>query len=587
MPADLAPRSEADQAAFFEDVLARAERAIARTGTLRRDLEVAGQRIRLLYAGATLDHLLTPAFACLTEVDDVRAPDLTLLLWDSATTGIGMAPPPVPAQCFSDRGDLWTFLSERWRSAFHVSEYTLAVLDMARGIGVFWVRDPALLPYWAKAAPLRTLLSWWLTAKGAQLVHGAAVGTGDGGVLIVGRGGVGKSTTALACVEAGMRYCGDDYVVLTGGPHPAAHALYRTAKLSPEAVAHFPGLSGDLAPGAEKAVFRIGDERPDDLVATVKLRAVLTPRFGSGVATAVEPATPAAILSSAIYTTMTQLPHAGKRTVDLIEDALARLPCLTLVLGSAVSAVPMAVSAVIADPPRRAEALPLRHPQPLISVIVPVFNGLSYLPDAIASIVRQDHAKLEIIVVDDGVIADIEAVVGTLPVPVRLLRKRNGGAADARNTGIRAASGDLIAFLDVDDLWPDGALAMSLEWLNEHPDSDVVIGQSQLLCRSEPDGPFRFAGNPAETFRYSIGAALFRRRAFDRNGLFDPLLRLAEDTDWFSRAADGGITVDHIPHVALHVRRDTANTTFGRTTADRIPLQLARNALHRKRSLLR
>ena len=584
MPADLSPRSEADQAAFFADVLARTERAMAGSETIRRDLMVVGQRIRLHYAGAALDRLLTPAFACVVACDDRLEPDLTLFLWDSATSGIDMAPPPVPQHCFSDRGDLWTFGSERWRSAFHFGEYSLALLDMARGVGVFWVRDSATLPYWTKAAPLRTPLSWWLTARGAQLVHGAAVGTDDGGVLIVGRGGVGKSTTALACVGAGMRYCGDDYVVLTGGSQPAAHALYRTAKLFPEVAAHFRQLSGALTPGAEKMVLRVGDESPEQLASTVSLRVVVTLRFGAVAATSVEPAMPASVLGSAIYTTMTQLPHAGKRTVDLIEDVLSRLPCVTLVLGSALSEVPMAVAALIADPPSAAARLP-SHPQPLISVIVPVFNGLHYLPEAVASILAQDYPKLEIIVVDDGVIGDVEAVVAALPVPVRLLPKRNGGAADARNTGIRAATGDLIAFLDVDDLWPAGALAMSLAWLNDHPDSDVAIGQSQLLCRSEPEGPFLFVGSPAETYRYSIGAALFRRRAFDRNGVFDSQLRLAEDTDWFARAATRGIVVDHIAEVTLHVRRDADNTTFGRTTAERIPLKLARNALRRKRGL--
>jgi hypothetical protein len=585
MPADLSPRSEADQAAFFADVLARTERAMASGETIRRDLMVAGQHIRLHYAGAALDRLLTPAFACVVASDDGREPDLTVFLWDSTTSGIDMAPPPVPQHCFSDRGDLWTFGSERWRSAFHFSEYSLALLDMARGVGVFWVRDSAALPYWAKAAPLRTILSWWLTPRGAQLVHGAAVGTDDGGVLIVGRGGVGKSTTALACVGAGMRYCGDDYVVLTGGSQPAAHALYRTAKLFPEVASHFPKLGGELTPGAEKMVLRVGDESPEELASTVSLRVVVTLRFGAGAATSVEPALPASVLGSAIYTTMTQLPHAGKRTVDLIEDVLSRLPCVTLVLGSAVSEVPIAVAALIADPPSAAARFPSTHPQPFISVIVPVFNGLHYLPEAVASILAQDYPKLEIIVVDDGVIADIGAVVAALPIPVRLLRKRNGGAADARNTGIRAATGELIAFLDVDDLWPAGALAMSLAWLNDHPDSDVAIGQSQLLCRSEPDGPFLFAGSPAETFRYSIGAALFRRRAFDRNGVFDSQLRLAEDTDWFARAAARGIVVDHIAEVTLYVRRDADNTTFGRTTAERIPLKLARNALRRKRGL--
>ena len=71
-----------------------------------------------------------------------------------------------------------------------------------------------------------------MEASGRQLVHAAAVGTDEGALLITGRGGVGKSTTALACLEAGMQFLGDDYVVVGLDPEPQVYRLYGSAKLT-------------------------------------------------------------------------------------------------------------------------------------------------------------------------------------------------------------------------------------------------------------------------------------------------------------------------------------------------------------------
>ena len=92
--------------------------------------------------------------------------------------------------------------------------YGTLLLDLARRIGLFWVRDQAELPYWTASAPFRTLLHWWMEANGCQLLHAAAVGHQDGALLITGKGGVGKSTTALTCLEAGMQLISDDYLVV-------------------------------------------------------------------------------------------------------------------------------------------------------------------------------------------------------------------------------------------------------------------------------------------------------------------------------------------------------------------------------------
>jgi len=89
----------------------------------------------------------------------------------------------------------------------------------------------------------------------------------------------------------------------------------------------------------------------------------------------------------------------------------------------------------------------------LISCIVPVFNGERYLPEALQSILSQSYRPLEIIVADDGATDRTAEIAAAFKARVRYMKQDNAGSAAARNLGIHAASGDLLAFLDADDLW--------------------------------------------------------------------------------------------------------------------------------------
>ncbi|MFK8250878.1 glycosyltransferase [Ancylobacter terrae] len=582
---DLSHRSEQDQVTFFEDVLACTVCAEAEKGQHAHTIRLAGQTARLIFAGSALEALLMPAIAHLiVPPEEAEAPSLELHVWDSESTDVALVPPPVETHCFSERGDIWTFHSPRIRSAYHFSEYSLSLFDADREMGIFWVRTGRDLPYWTMASPFRSIFHWWMVKHDAQLVHAAAVGTAAGAVLITGRGGIGKSTSALSSLKAGLRYVGDDYVVLSAGDAPQVHSLYRTAKVHADNIADFAGFGprflGHGGQGEpEKAVMYLDH----GLTLSMPLRAVVTPEFGHGPETGFAPAHTDLLVGAVSYSTIAQLPHAGPGTVDFIERLLSRLPCFRMILGHRRDAVPDAIAALL-DGLRDSEPTPTTEvvTAPLVSVIIPVYNGARFLREAVDSILDQGHAKLEIIVVDDGSYDDVTAAVDALPLQVRFIRQENGGPAAARNTGLLAASADLIGFLDVDDLWPRGKLAAALVWLEAHPQADVVLGRAQLM-EEDAAGDFHWVGSPAEAFERYIGAGLYRRRAFERAGMFDAALRFGEDTDWFASAAHAGLGIDRIDIVSLYVRRHAHNSTRGLSAPQVTPLRLLRNALQRKR----
>ncbi|MDP3174784.1 MAG: glycosyltransferase, partial [Phenylobacterium sp.] len=149
---------------------------------------------------------------------------------------------------------------------------------------------------------------------------------------------------------------------------------------------------------------------------------------------------------------------------------------------------------------------------------------------------------------------------------------------------IRDASGEYLAFLDVDDLWPADNLSSLVDALADGK-ADLVMGRAQLAqVDAEAEGGIRYIGNPGESFPDYIGAALYRRDAFTRNGLFDEEMRFAEDTDWHNRARELGLSVGRLEQISLIVRRHEDNMTRGKSMIELHVLRAAKKMLDRRRA---
>lgn len=590
---DTPVRTESEQQQFFAAAMERTLQAEAVAGVADHDITIAGTVVRLRFAGVGLAELFLPALSHLLA-PALPPPDAVFHIWDSRTTGVEMIPPPCSRDCFTDRGDIWGYSSERIRTAFHWSEFSVNLMDTIAGEAIYWVAEADSLPYWSRSSPFRTLFHWFLEPRGCQLLHAACVGTDRGAALITGKGGVGKSTTALTCLAHGMRYVGDDYLVVRLDPQPRAYSLYATAKLHHDNSKRFPAhaeliINADRGDD-EKAVLQLYPERRSLLAASLPLRVVLTPKFGSQASTGFEPVSAAALRHAAAFTTMTQLPHAGRSTYDRIDRLLRQVPGLQMRLGEDLNRIPDAIAGLLARDDAeiaalaRADAASATQTTPLVSVIIPVRNGADFVAQAIDSILGQGYPNLEIIAVDDGSTDDIEGAIRALPVDIRLFRSFGAGPAEARNVGIRNASADLLAFIDVDDLWPANRLSVMVDRLMETPAIDVVLGYSQLLRRDPASGEYHYVGNPAESFPYYIGSGLYRRTAFETADLFDRRLRFGEDGDWFFRAKDLGLQIERLDQVTLLVRRHDRNMTRGRTAAELNPLLVFKNKIERRRA---
>ena len=584
-------KTEEEQRAFFEAANERAQRAIESTGEVRRTYGIGGKRLRLRFAGEKLVAPLTAALAHLVEPDEGEVHG-ELCVWDSESSGVSMIDPPCAKRDFTSRGDLWGFDSRRFRAAFHWIESSVNVFDRETAKGAYWIESERLIPYWVKASPFRTLLHWWAELQGWQLIHGAAIGTDDGALLITGKGGVGKSTTALVALTRGLHYLADDYLIASLDPEPAVHSLYATAKCVPEQLARLPTLLPSVTNrsslGKEKALLALAGRFGERLKRTLPLAALAMPAIERRDDSLFVPADPGTLQRAATFTTLEQLPYAGDHAHAFVNRLVRTLPCYELKLGRDLAALPRVISTLLADKPwtlakPTADVAGSASP-PLVSVIIPVHNGARFLPEAIESILAQGYPAIQIIVVNDGSTDELDAAVGRLPVQVRYIKHdRKKGPSEARNRGIRDAVGDYVAFLDVDDLWPANNLGRLMSVLAREPELDVVHGYGHLMHLNPALGSYEFHGNPKEAFLFYIGAGLYRKRVFETVGLFNPELEFGEDTDWYNRAYELGRPIERLEEVTLHVRRHEQNMTRGKSPIELNMLRVFKLALDRKR----
>jgi glycosyltransferase involved in cell wall biosynthesis len=200
--------------------------------------------------------------------------------------------------------------------------------------------------------------------------------------------------------------------------------------------------------------------------------------------------------------------------------------------------------------------------RPLISCIVPVYNGERYLAEALDSILAQSYRPLEILVVDDGSTDRTPAVIASYGSAVRALRQANLGHAAARNRGIAAAEGAFLAFLDADDRWHPAKLERQMARFTARPELEASVTQVQnfwipeLQAEAERYRHRRY-GQPLPG--YALGTLLARRALFEQIGQTDASLRHGDDFEWFLRAQQHGATIELIPEVLVYRRLHRAN----------------------------
>ena len=239
---------------------------------------------------------------------------------------------------------------------------------------------------------------------------------------------------------------------------------------------------------------------------------------------------------------------------------------------------------------------------PAVSVVIPLYNKVSYVHRAIDSVFDQSFEDLEVIVVDDGSTdAGGEVVAGIQDPRLRLIRQANAGVAAARNVGVRAARGRWVAFLDADDTWRPDRLARQFAALLRAPDvvwaAGAFVTTGRGRTRQAPDTPDAWFAE-ADVLKDALsilgagwmlwtGTVMVRRDVFAQLGGFDPMLKVGEDVYLWARLAVQHPRLVYVRTPIATYAQDDRNSLTKRAVADGIldQLELARRLIALSKAL--
>ncbi|HEY9704007.1 MAG TPA: hypothetical protein V6C58_16275, partial [Allocoleopsis sp.] len=225
---------------FFDKVYNAYQKATAKIGcNIDYFYQIGGFNICLSFAGDKLINYVIPALEHL-KIKPVEKADLKICIWDSESTGINLEGWDWKNEDYRERGEIYLLNNSRIHFSNHWEAGGLNLLDKERNLGIYWVTKSNIIPYWEIAAPLRVILHNWMLTKGLQYLHAAAVGTTEGGVLLVGKSGSGKSTSALSCLDSELYYLADDYCLIN--QELMIYSLYNTGKKNADDINRLPFL---------------------------------------------------------------------------------------------------------------------------------------------------------------------------------------------------------------------------------------------------------------------------------------------------------------------------------------------------------
>jgi glycosyltransferase involved in cell wall biosynthesis len=222
-----------------------------------------------------------------------------------------------------------------------------------------------------------------------------------------------------------------------------------------------------------------------------------------------------------------------------------------------------------------------------VTTLIPTYNCERYVCEAVESALAQTYPVHEIIVIDDGSTDDTRTALHPYAGTIKYIYQDNAGPPAARNTGIAHAAGDVIALLDSDDVWLPEKLELQIEYLRKHPDvglvysdnktfdANGVIEESVKVSRNVkcPSGyifPQLFADPPFQT-----SAVLIRKECFDKVGLFDTMLRMGDDYEFFLRVARSyKMGYVDLPLAMYRQHVDQGTRSWGRQLQQGIPWEV-------------
>lgn len=300
--------------------------------------------IELNICGESLASLFIPALKHLLKVTNKKVPDYRLTIWDSKTTGVPLPFSPVNFDKIKARGEIEGLNNNRFNTAYFGYARMLSIIDFNSKEGYICLHSTNNIPAFEIASPFRAILSWIFRKHSSFFLHAGAVSIENKGLLLVGKSGSGKSTTALKCLLEGFNYLGDDLCGISFDENGAtAHRLFSSGKSMQHGNIQFQELDAYKVPVSEfdydKNLFILRPPLLDYSGNSCTISGIVLPEVSTGLPV-LEPVPRAKIMQQLVISTQQLLPDAGTEIMEGVSLLLKKTPCFKLRLGNDICKVP-------------------------------------------------------------------------------------------------------------------------------------------------------------------------------------------------------------------------------------------------------
>ncbi len=319
----------------FEELFIKSSSAFAKFNKITAcDFGIAGEKIRLVFSDdksipefiRPLSHLLTPTCS---------NPDFTLYIMEDDNSPIHR----YKADLFPRSGEVPYLCGENNHVCFYWNQYAQAyamhILDFKKSKGYFWKNIRLETSMWDLLSPLRMFFHSYFIRKDKVMLHAGAIGFEDKGLLLVGKGGSGKSNTVLSCIDGELLILSDDYLILEKNYPVIAYSLYSDAKFKMEDINRMPFLINyydkKISSASYKAVTFLNEVIPKKLMKSTEIKAILAPKISDH--TLIKSIPKHQVLNSVLPSTIMQIPQSIEKVISVTRNAVDLLPCYQLCLG--------------------------------------------------------------------------------------------------------------------------------------------------------------------------------------------------------------------------------------------------------------
>ena len=319
---------------YFEYIRAKLKRAANKNDEITKRIQVADFQVEFSFYSENLVPIFYNAFEHLSSIKHQQSTKiLKIHFWEYQEEQIEII------WDINERHHLGYVetLSENGFFLLHQpGSEAIYLLDQNLGEAYYLVKSADRIPHWESDFPLRMLFHWWLKDEPYQPVHAAAVGIESGGLLLIGKGGSGKSTSTLKCVNSNLKVAGDDYILLDS-EQAVAHSLFSLTKANLQSLEMLTNLS--ITPESlpkpidDKYRIRLYPRYQDNIINQVPIRACLLPQVTDQDFTSIEPCSSAEILLALAPTTLFQLPGLRQEAFTKMSNFCRNTPGYRLLLG--------------------------------------------------------------------------------------------------------------------------------------------------------------------------------------------------------------------------------------------------------------